>query len=63
MKPIVQYQEVFLPVTVGERASVRPINHPSACVSNMLPVITSVVLAVHDTWFETENTIYQLIAE
>lgn len=62
-KSVVTYQETFLPVVVGKRTMVRPIDHPSTLVSNTAPARTSIVIAVHDNWFETENTIYRKMGE
>ncbi len=62
MKPLVNYK--YPPLVAPRkmsRAVVEPINHPGhdGLVSNTKPVLTSMVIAVHNNGeFETENTYY-----
>jgi hypothetical protein len=60
MKPCVHY-DLLMRCEAGQRALVRPLNHPQASVSNRSVVLTSIVLAYDpDTGeFETENTCYR----
>jgi hypothetical protein len=61
MKPCVHY-DLLVRCEAGQRALVRPLNHPQeASVSNRSVALTSIVLAYDpDTGeFETENTRYR----
>ena len=59
IKPIVQYlPSNFNVIKKGKRAYIFPIDHPSGLVSNDTMVITSPVVEVGATYFETENTRY-----
>lgn len=64
IKPIVQYlPSNFNYIQKGKRAMVSPLDHPGELVSNTTMVITSPVVEVGDTWFETENTRYIMANE
>jgi hypothetical protein len=59
IKPIVQYlPSNFNVIKKGKRAYIFPIDHPSELVSNNTMVMTSPVVEVGATYFETENTLY-----
>lgn len=61
IKPIVQYlPSNFNYIRKGKRAMVIPVDHPGELVSNNKEVITSPVIDVGRTWFETENTFYAM---
>ncbi len=59
-KPVVHYINLGVPIQVGERAVVQPVDHPSSEVSNKHPVLTTVVRAFDEVTgiFETNNHIY-----
>lgn len=64
IKPIVQYlPSNFNYIQKGKRAMVVPLDHPGEFVSNTTMVITSPVVEVGGTWFETENTRYIMANE
>lgn len=59
IKPTVTCHRVgiFVP-RVGQSCCVRPFNHPGPLVSNTKTILTSPVVRITHTGFETENTIY-----
>jgi hypothetical protein len=58
-KPTVKYiPGAGTEIKVGERAWVRPLDHPSPLVSNTTWALTSPVISTNDKGFETRNTIY-----
>lgn len=64
IKPIVQYlPSNFNFIQKGKRAFIKPLDHPSALLINAAEVITSPVIEVGSTWFETENTRYIMANE
>jgi len=64
IKPIVQYfSSNHNYIQKGKRAMVQPVDHPGELVSNTTMVITSPVVEVGATWFETENTRYIMANE
>lgn len=66
IKPTVMFDKGNFSVEKGYRALIKPLNHPSALVSNLGLALTSTVIDVqHDAsgkliGFETENTVYKL---
>lgn len=60
-KPVVKYQSIgknYLP-EVGKRYSMVPVDHPAAYLNGIMAV-SSTVVAVNGTSFETMNTRYEL---
>ena len=57
-KPVVLYENPQR-IEIGFPAIIYPLNHPSRLVTNSEYAITSMVVAITDDGFETENTIYR----
>jgi hypothetical protein len=59
MKKVVRFSHVVLPLRVGHRALVQPLDHPGPDVSNTTLAVTSPIVRVaSNDEFETDNTVY-----